>query len=586
MIELEQVKQYIKLNNIEQAKAILENLLQKDNTNKEIYLELAKCYLNKEKEKSVEYLEKYVEFGGKDDNVFILLAKLYRECEKIEKANNILLKVKDQNTEDFLIEKFKVSIKKHNNEELINCMYRLTKISEKCDNEIRFILLKRSKEKWLFEGEDSLCKEIDIICKYIEKNDPDLDMIRMLSITLRKEEVVKNRTLKNKIIKILEENRINSKKLRAANIFLNEIEILEKKIVLKSKPKSLTIQLTSKCNLRCIMCHPVSSMEKDKIDNCIGNDMSEQNYKELIKLIPYLTELILQGGETFLYPKILDLLEEAYKNKVEIQVITNGLLLNQKSIQTLISCNATVNISIDGFNEEVYEKIRFGGKFKNLVSNLELIKKMRSEKKNSLKLRLLMVVMKSNYKQIENGLYFAKKYSFDEMNISPIRSGLSVQEECIFDISYNDDIVKYLQDNKSNFDNIARNLNIALNNMLPNIDDYNNMKKYKNEHLPQPIYDLEKTVLKNDVLDGPVFCCLPWTNAYIFSHNVMYPTCFCTHFTTFPKNQRQKTISELWNGREMMFYREAITRNEQHVICTRLCLKNNVVKNDMKQSWI
>ena len=38
------------------------------------------------------------------------------------------------------------------------------------------------------------------------------------------------------------------------HLFLNEEEIKNKKIVLKSYPKRLIVTLFTKCNFRCIMC--------------------------------------------------------------------------------------------------------------------------------------------------------------------------------------------------------------------------------------------------------------------------------------------------------------------------------------------
>ena len=47
---------------------------------------------------------------------------------------------------------------------------------------------------------------------------------------------------------------LDIQKVREENRLLNEKEIKEKKIVLKSKPQNILLILNNVCNLKCIMC--------------------------------------------------------------------------------------------------------------------------------------------------------------------------------------------------------------------------------------------------------------------------------------------------------------------------------------------
>ena len=59
---------------------------------------------------------------------------------------------------------------------------------------------------------------------------------------------------------------------------------------------------------------------------------------------------------------------------MQTSISTNGLML-EKHIDTLIEyvdvCSS-IRFSIDGVKKETYEKIRFGGKWEDLIRNLDL----------------------------------------------------------------------------------------------------------------------------------------------------------------------------------------------------------------------
>jgi MoaA/NifB/PqqE/SkfB family radical SAM enzyme len=93
---------------------------------------------------------------------------------------------------------------------------------------------------------------------------------------------------------------------KTENILINEAEIAQNKTVLKSMPRKLELLVTSKCNIRCKMCNIA-----------LGEwTFPESKNSEILKLMPYLEEIIWHGGEPLLYPHIYDLIGEASKNNV------------------------------------------------------------------------------------------------------------------------------------------------------------------------------------------------------------------------------------------------------------------------------
>lgn len=93
------------------------------------------------------------------------------------------------------------------------------------------------------------------IISYKEKFKNDVsDLINFLFRKLFKYKESDDQYNINKIVKILEICKECIEDCKLKNILTNELEILNKEFVLKSKPRVLIISMTSKCNIRCKMC--------------------------------------------------------------------------------------------------------------------------------------------------------------------------------------------------------------------------------------------------------------------------------------------------------------------------------------------
>lgn len=397
------------------------------------------------------------------------------------------------------------------------------------------------------------------------------------------------------------------KKVR--NILLNEYEIATGCYQLKSKPRILTLELTNKCNLKCKMCE-YKNVKKHW-------EITENVYDELINLMPYLEHLILQGGEVFLYKNIKQLLSVAVKEKVSIEIVTNGLLLSEEIIKLLMDGKNIITFSIDSIIKDTYEKIRVGGNFDRLIGNLNKLFELKKTKANGIILRLHMVVMKSNYNEIENIINFAGKYGFNEVYLEPVANKYVGKEESIFEFGYDKGIVSILENKKDIFYDLAKRNNIKLINHLPStkycdsicntnfdgfktktvrkIKDFLWLFKIRKEnnmnynYASKIYYNLkfnEKT-FKNNRL----FCYAPWQKLSLYNKNISLPTCFCpvqhskimlNPFLESLKNSilyflyRKNFIMSKWNSKLMMYYRKTMILQQEQKVCAKDCLENRI----------
>jgi MoaA/NifB/PqqE/SkfB family radical SAM enzyme len=116
------------------------------------------------------------------------------------------------------------------------------------------------------------------------------------------------------------------------------------------------------------------------------------------------------------------MLSEGVKCKNLNQVIfTNGLLLNEKNLEIIAKGNVELVLSIDGARKESYEYIRRGASFEKLCKVLELIKEVRKSTGAKINTYYNPVICRTNYKEIEEMVEFAKKYEFTAITLNPIR---------------------------------------------------------------------------------------------------------------------------------------------------------------------
>ena len=78
-------------------------------------------------------------------------------------------------------------------------------------------------------------------------------------------------------------------------------------------------------------------------------------------------------AESMMNPKLFDMLKQSTEAGIfDTWLHTNGQMLSEKNGRKLIEGGLKkLNISIDAFSKETYEKIRVGGKYDKLINNVK-----------------------------------------------------------------------------------------------------------------------------------------------------------------------------------------------------------------------
>ena len=200
------------------------------------------------------------------------------------------------------------------------------------------------------------------------------------------------------------------KELKSLNLgdFSSKYRIVDK-VTLKQPRKKLDfiwLELTRKCNLKCLHCYANSGLEVNRIAK---NDLLNLNQWERIIQEAFdagCKKLQFIGGEPLLMGKglypLIELTEELGYELVEI--FTNATMFIEESINFLAKHNVQVAISIYSKNPEIHDKITTQkGSFQKTIKNLHRLQD------SGVKIRLATVVMKQNEDYVEETLNFLEE---------------------------------------------------------------------------------------------------------------------------------------------------------------------------------
>ncbi len=179
-------------------------------------------------------------------------------------------------------------------------------------------------------------------------------------------------------------------------------------------PSHVSFRITEHCNLNCSYCYMGGSIERLKASSY---HMIETILKKLKDNNVQTIELT--GGEPMVHHDIFKIINYAVNNFNLITILTNGVYFQEKIINFLSNFKKKVfiQISVDGFNEEVSTRIR---RVKNTsIKTINTIKKIIEF---NIPFRVAIVLTPANVFDLENMILSLK-------NIGVRRISLSFAEE-------------------------------------------------------------------------------------------------------------------------------------------------------------
>lgn len=163
-------------------------------------------------------------------------------------------------------------------------------------------------------------------------------------------------------------------------LFRYKFRKFPKEKIVSDFPIYVLIEPVSTCNIRCTMCFQVDKTFTKKpymgiIDVNFFKKVIDDCYANGTRAIT-----LASRGEPTLHPKLPEMLEYISGKFLEVKLNTNATKLSEKLIRKILETGVNeIVYSVDEADEKKYEKIRVGGKFKEVLQNIKNFKQIREK---------------------------------------------------------------------------------------------------------------------------------------------------------------------------------------------------------------
>jgi len=306
------------------------------------------------------------------------------------------------------------------------------------------------------------------------------------------------------------------------------LSIFLKKVIHWGRPFALAIEPTTSCNLRCPEC-PSGLRSFTRPTGM----MNFEFYKQLIdQFTPQLSYLILYfQGEPYLNPDFCSFIRYASHKKIYTVTSTNAHFLDDYNArETIESGLDKIIISMDGTDQDTYEKYRIGGSYKKVIESVrKLVYWKKQLKKHNPVIALQFLVFKFNQHQIRSIKKLSKELKVDQLFLKTAQ---------IYDLQRGSDLI-------------------------PDNADHSRYKKINGKYII-------KNAFKNK-------CWRMWSSTVVTWDGKVVPCCFDKDAQYLLGDLNENSFSYIWNNREQMRFRGQILRSRKDIDICRNCTNGSDV---------
>ncbi len=349
--------------------------------------------------------------------------------------------------------------------------------------------------------------------------------------------------------------------------------LTKSKSFLYAYPRWVVFQLLERCNLHCKMCYEWgeegSYFEKKSLEQ-LDVGIVKKVIEDCREAKPYFE---LFGGEPLLYPQVEEVLSAIRYYGCNVDIPTNGTLLERHADMLVENEPRRIWVSIDG-PEEINDTQRGKGVYKKAVAGIKKLYETREERgKIFPMLGVTMVVTPFNYKYIER--FFIEELDTSMLGWVSIEFQLYTTESCF---------ERHTQIFKSEFGvedtpcarGLIRNINdfnhIDITELIRQVNSVRSYLLEKGINVIGYPKTMDKENLKNfysagwdKMIDKRSSCSFPWLYTEICANGDVTP---CHTFYDFTiGNIYKESILDIWNGERLSQFRK-YTRKNLFPVCT------------------
>jgi len=181
--------------------------------------------------------------------------------------------------------------------------------------------------------------------------------------------------------------------------------------------RSLFLHLTSRCNMSCGHCYATPDVREEEP----GTGDQDLPAEKVIALIDQCLAagargITFSGGEPLCHPQIMPILRYA-ASRMDVQLLTNGSLIDQIWASTLADLGVRISISLDGSRPEIHDQLRGKGRFSRTMHSIELLLRAGASGRMSIN----TTVTRQNFHDLQGLISLAQQLSLPLIRFLPLR---------------------------------------------------------------------------------------------------------------------------------------------------------------------
>lgn len=335
------------------------------------------------------------------------------------------------------------------------------------------------------------------------------------------------------------------------NSALNLSEIDSQKFFLQSAPRRLVLELTNACNLNCIMCGRNSA-------NFVPTFFKLEWLEKFVPIMNKIEEVSMFGwGEPTVHPKFVDILKYLNNYPVRKYFCTNGMRLGALEDEIFNYHVDIIAISLDGANAETNNKIRRGGNFDKIISDLKsIVARKKALGINRPYMNFVFCAMASNFNELPKLVKIAADIGLDEVKAVYFTAfSENLLHQALYGEQYNKQVAEVFQQTIE----IGDKLNVKIK--LPHLSgkDPAGNKSHKD-------------------------CYVGWRDMFVGSDGYVRP-CMSTPDKFFRFDYYQN-FSDMWNNEKYQTFRQTVNDEKNMPKNCKNCYQSSHCNWNKKDSFI
>jgi MoaA/NifB/PqqE/SkfB family radical SAM enzyme len=165
---------------------------------------------------------------------------------------------------------------------------------------------------------------------------------------------------------------------------------------LKFSPRSIQIECTTRCNLKCTFCEISYWTEQPE-------DLQFENIQQMLLHLPHIQRIDLTGiGEALMNPAFFEIIKLLKSRGIYVTLNDNFTLMTEKTARQVIELGVDqIFLSLDGATPETYEPLRRGANFERVVANTQRLITLKHKLGKKLpEVKINTVVCTENYHEL------------------------------------------------------------------------------------------------------------------------------------------------------------------------------------------